>query len=52
VKTKYGDGTRGNLIIIGDKIYACCALCGELVRVNKPIIGSLHLCSLDEEAAK
>lgn len=40
---------KQNLIIAGNKIYAFCGECGSLVRVNKPIVGSLHLCSLEKE---
>ena len=32
-------------IQVGHKLYAHCPACGGLVRANKPIIGSLHLCS-------
>lgn len=31
--------------IVGGKQYGHCAACGEIVRLNKPFIGSLHLCS-------
>ena len=29
------------------KIYVRCQSCGEMVRLNKPLIGSLHLCIND-----
>ena len=29
----------------GNKLYAQCKECGSVVRINKPIIGSLHLCT-------
>ena len=32
-------------IVTGGKIYMRCPACGKLVRVNKPIIGSLHVCA-------
>lgn len=28
-----------------------CGLCGKIVKVNKPILGDLHLCLTDEEIA-
>ena len=31
------------------KIYEYCELCGKLVRLNKSILGSLHVCLTDEE---
>lgn len=31
------------------KLYAVCPDCGQLVRINKPIIGSLHVCLSEEE---
>lgn len=30
--------------VVGNKLYAVCADCGGLVQVNKPLLGSLHLC--------
>lgn len=33
------------MIVTGGKIYEWCAQCGRLVRLNKPILGSLHVCS-------
>jgi hypothetical protein len=38
-------------IIVGGSIYCECLDCGKLVRVNKPILGSLHFCLSDEEMA-
>ena len=35
---------RGEPILRGDKMYAVCARCRKLVRVNKPFLGSLHVC--------
>lgn len=29
----------------GDKAYGTCADCGKLVQVNKPVVGSLHVCT-------
>ncbi len=40
-----------DLIIAGSKIYAQCPTCGSLVRINKPLFGSLHICLSDEERA-
>jgi ribosomal protein S14 len=36
-----------NLIVVGGKIYARCPECGRLVRLNKPVIGSIHYCPQD-----
>ena len=35
----------GQVVKIGKALYSRCAECDSLVRVNKPILGSLHLCS-------
>jgi len=39
------------MIITKSKIYIydVCLKCGQLVRLNKPFIGSLHLCSLTDK---
>ncbi len=39
------------MIIVGNKIYAKCAECGTLIRINKPLFGSMHICLSDEEIA-
>lgn len=33
--------------IVGNKLMAVCRDCGKVVRVDKPIIGSLHVCTLE-----
>ena len=39
--------------VVNDKWYMTCGLCGNLIRVDKPIFGSMHLClSEEEERAK
>lgn len=43
---------REELIIVGSKIYASCPYCKTLVRLNKPIFGSLHLCSKSVKEGK
>lgn len=40
--------SRGAPVLIGSKVYRACGKCWSIVRINKPIIGSLHLCDLDE----
>jgi hypothetical protein len=35
-------------IIAGNKMYQKCVYCNELVRINKPIFGSMHLCVSEE----
>ena len=37
---------------IGNKIMGICSVCDRLVRIDKPIFGSLHFCSLTEEEKK
>jgi len=33
---------------INGKIYEVCGVCGEIIRWDKPIIGSMHICLSDE----
>jgi hypothetical protein len=37
------------LFATGAKIYSVCAGCGEIVRMNKPIFGSIHVCATEQE---
>jgi len=37
------------MIVIDNKIYAQCEDCRKLVRLNKPLFGSMHVCLSDEE---
>jgi hypothetical protein len=41
-----------NIKFVNGKLYGVCDNCGEIVRINKPIIGSLHLCRSEEERAE
>lgn len=34
----------GKVYAINGKLYMICGRCGSLIRADKPIIGSLHLC--------
>lgn len=34
-----------NLFRVGSKLYGICTQCDSVVRIDKPIIGSLHFCS-------
>ncbi len=37
---------RGEIVELRDgKLYALCSDCGGMVRMNKPIVGSLHFCT-------
>lgn len=38
-----------NMFVIGNKLMTQCKVCGKIVRVDKPIIGSLHSCLTDGE---
>jgi hypothetical protein len=40
---RYGEVRR-----VGDKLYSKCPECKQIVRVDKPIFGDLHICVLDE----
>ncbi len=42
----------GEFIVTDGKIYAICNYCKSLIRLNKPIFGSLHACLPPEERAK
>lgn len=36
------------LMIVGNGIYAICPKCHHMVRVNKPLLGSVHICVGDD----
>jgi hypothetical protein len=36
---------RGEIVAVGNKLYQLCRVCGKTVQLNKPFIGSLHLCN-------
>lgn len=38
-----------NLIIAGNKIYSVCPYCKKFIRINKPFVGSIHLCLSPKE---
>lgn len=38
---------RGDIWQDGRRIYGVCHRCGALIRWNKPLVGSLHLCNDD-----
>ena len=37
------------MFIVGKKLMVKCGGCGRIVRVDKPFIGSLHVCLTEEE---
>ena len=37
------------MIVAGNGVYDRCRACGQLVRLNKTLFGSLHFCLTDEE---
>lgn len=49
---KWDTLTQGKVVEIWGKVYALCDECGRLVRVNKPILGSLHVCNKPLEETK
>lgn len=38
--------------IIGNKLMGVCGNCGKIIRVDKPLLGSLHICTTEEERQK
>lgn len=43
------DMKPGKTYVVGSKLMQICLDCHELVRIDKPIFGSLHFCLSDEE---
>jgi hypothetical protein len=37
---------KGQAFVRGSKVYAVCPSCHRLVRLNKPVFGSLHTCDV------
>lgn len=37
---------------LGGKLYGVCNDCGKVVRLDKPLFGSAHLCTTQEERQK
>jgi hypothetical protein len=35
--------------IVGGKLMSVCPDCGQVVRLDKPFLGSLHICTTPEE---
>lgn len=35
---------RGEIVPVGHRLYALCRDCHSLVRVNKPLLGGVHIC--------
>jgi hypothetical protein len=35
---------KGAIVERGNKLYARCGQCATVVRVDKPLVGSMHLC--------
>lgn len=40
----------GQIVAVNGKIYGRCAECKEIVRVDKWLFGSLHLCAPSKES--
>lgn len=40
---------NGKLLRIGRGLYTMCTDCGKIIKLNKFMLGSLHLCLTDEE---
>ncbi len=43
---------RGELNVVGNKIYGICESCGKVVCISKFLSGSLHLCRTEQEIEK
>lgn len=41
--------TAGRAITRNGKVYAVCAKCHSVIRVDKPLIGSVHFCEPEPE---
>ena len=37
--------------VVGNKLMSVCGTCNKIIRVDKPVLGSLHICLSDEEIA-
>ena len=48
---KKGELPKG-YFTVGNKLMCVCDGCGKIIRVDKPIFGSLHLCLTPEEAKR
>ena len=35
--------------VIGGKLMAVCRNCGKIIRLDKPLFGSIHVCATEEE---
>lgn len=46
----YGTLRPGQIVVIGTRLYGRCADCGAIVRLNKWVLGSLHVCAEDRDA--
>jgi len=33
------------VLIVGNKVYTVCPRCGKTVQLNKPLVGSMHVCA-------
>ena len=42
---------RGKLAAIGGKTYEVCKDCRQMIRIDKPLVGSLHFCATETGAA-
>ena len=43
-KSAFERMTKGEIVEMNNKLYGICSECGSLVRIDKPIFGSIHLC--------
>lgn len=39
----------GQTVLIGRKWWGMCNRCHGLIRIDKPVIGSLHVCVVDDD---
>lgn len=42
----------GEVLVVGNDAYTTCSDCGKVVRINKWLVGCLHLCVPPEERSR
>jgi len=47
-----GQLQQGEIVSVGNKMYAKCGTCNKLVQINKGLFGSMHVCNPIESPAE